>query len=380
MKKALQTTGIILLCMLIGYGVGFGLGHLLGGGADGESIDKIKMAKAVLIAFAALVIGVFTNAILHEAGHLVGGLLTGYKFLSFRIFNLTLQKEADGWCWKKFSLMGTLGQCLMCPPHTPDVPYFWYNVGGVMVNLIICVISGTMLYAFDLTMMPFVFCVMLLATGIWFLLMNAIPMTPGGVPNDGKNILILWRHPAQRKHFHNMLAVAAEQSRGKRVCEMSEEWFESTPVTKDSTVMEMSARNLHYARLMDEMRFDEAREVAEELMSLGASLPQLFQMEVAGDLLLLELATLNRINTVNDLWNKKFGVGNMTLQKYIMTYRKYLPMKCAILFAYELINNQSPETAQEYYNEVESNIHTFTQPGEARTAIAIMDEVLTKQL
>lgn len=380
MKKALQTTGIILLCMLIGYGVGFGLGHLLGGGADGESIDKIKMAKAVLIAFAALVVGVFTNAILHEAGHLVGGLLTGYKFLSFRIFNLTLQKEADGWCWKKFSLMGTLGQCLMCPPHTPDVPYFWYNVGGVMVNLIICVISGTMLYAFDLTMMPFVFCVMLLATGIWFLLMNAIPMTPGGVPNDGKNILILWRHPAQRKHFHNMLAVAAEQSRGKRVCEMSEEWFESTPVTKDSTVMEMSARNLHYARLMDEMRFDEAREVAEELMSLGASLPQLFQMEVAGDLLLLELATLNRINTVNDLWNKKFGVGNMTLQKYIMTYRKYLPMKCAILFAYELINNQSPETAQEYYNEVESNIHTFTQPGEARTAIAIMDEVLTKQL
>ncbi len=366
--------------MLIGYGVGFGLGHLLGGGDDGESIDKMKMAKAVLIAFAALVVGVFTNAILHEAGHLVGGLLTQYKFLSFRIFKLTLQKEDDGWHWKRFSIMGTLGQCLMCPPHTRSVPYFWYNVGGVMVNLIICVISGIMLYAFDLSMISFEFCVMFLATGVWFLLTNAIPMTPGGVPNDGKNILILWRHPEQRKHFHDMLAIAAEQSQGKRVSEMPEEWFESTPVTKDSTVMEMSARNLHYARLMDEMRFDEAREVAEELMSLGASLPQLFQMEVAGDLLLLELATLNRINTVNDLWNKKFGVGNMTLQKYIMTYRKYLPMKCAILFAYELINNQSPETAQEYYNEVESNLHTFTQPGEARTAIAIMDEVLTKQL
>ena len=380
MKKALRITGMILLCMLIGYGIGIGLGHILGDGSDGESIDKMKMAEAVVISFAALVVGVLANAILHEAGHLVGGLLTGYKFLSFRIFNLTLQKEDDDWHWKKFSIMGTLGQCLMCPPHTQNVPYFWYNVGGVMVNLIICVISCMMLYTFDLPMISFEICVMLLATGVWFLLTNAIPMTPGGVPNDGKNILILWRHPEQRKHFHNMLAVAAEQSLGKRACEMSEEWFESTPVTKDSTVMEMSARNLHYARLMDEMRFDEAREVAEELMSLGASLPQLFQMEVAGDLLLLELATLNRIDTVNDLWNKKFGVGNMTLQKYIMTYRKYLPMKCAILFAYELINNQSPETAQEYYNEVESNIHTFTQPGEARTAIAIMDEVLTKQL
>ena len=375
MKKTLRKTGMILLCMLIGYGVGWGLGHILGGGDDGESIDKMKMAEAVLIAFAALVVGVLANAILHEAGHLVGGLLTGYKFLSFRIFNITLQKEDEGWHWKKFSLMGTLGQCLMCPPHTQSVPYFWYNVGGVMVNLIICVISGTMLYAFDLTMVPFVFCVMLLATGIWFLLTNAIPMTPGGVQNDGKNLLILWHHPEQRKHFHNMLAVAAEQSRGKRVSEMPEEWFESTPVTKDSTVMEIAARNLYYARLMDEMRFDKARAIAEELMSIGKSLPQLFQMEVASDLLLLELVTLNRIEVVNELWNKKFGVGNMTLQKYITTYRKYLPMKCAVLFAYELVNNQSPEEAQKYYDEVASNINTFTQPGEARMALAIMEKL-----
>lgn len=380
MKKALYITGMILLCLLIGYGIGLGLNYFLGGGAEGEGVDKMKMAEAVLFAFAALVVGVLANAILHEAGHLVGGLLTGYKFLSFRIFNLTLQKENDGWHWKKFSIMGTLGQCLMCPPHTQNVPYFWYNVGGVMVNLIICVISGMILYAFDLPIIPFELCVMLLVTGVWFLFVNAIPMTSGGVPNDGKNILILWRHPEQRKHFHNMLSVAAEQSSGKRVCEMPEEWFESPPVTRESTVMEMSARNLLYTRLMDEMRFDEAREVAEELISLGTSLPQLFQMEVAGDLLLLELVTLNRIEVVNELWNKKFGAGNMMLQKYITTYRKYFPMKCAILFAYELINNQSPEDAQKYYNEVKANFFTFTQLGEARAALAIMDELSVKFL
>lgn len=232
MKRTLRIAGIILLSLLIGYGIGLAIGHFLGGGADGESIDKMKMAKAVLFSFTALVIGVLANAILHEAGHLVGGLLTGYKFLSFRIFNLTLQKEDDGWHWKKFSLLGTLGQCLMCPPHTQKVPYFWYNVGGVVVNLLICLGSSIMLCVFDLPMIAFVLCVMLIATGFWCLLMNAIPMAPGGTPNDGKNILILWRHPEQRKHFHNMLAVAAEQSRGKRVSEMPEEWFESSPVTK----------------------------------------------------------------------------------------------------------------------------------------------------
>lgn len=377
-KKVIRITGLMLLCMAIGYGIGMGIGHFLGGGADGESIDKMKMGKAVIMSSVALVVGVLDNAILHEAGHLVGGLLTGYKFLSFRIFNLTLQKEDDGWHWKKFNLLGTLGQCLMCPPHTQEVPYFWYNVGGVMVNLIICVVSGIMLF-FDLPMLAFVLCVMHLAVGVWFLLMNAIPMTVGGVSNDGKNILVLWRHPEQRKQFHNMLAVAAEQSRGKRVCELPQEWFESTPLTKGSTVMEMSARNLNYVRLMDEMRFDEAREIAEEMMSMETLLPQLFQMEVAGDLLLLELATRNRFDIVNGLWNKKFGAEKMTMQKYNMTYRKYLPLKSAILFAYELINNQSPETAQKYYNEVESNFNNFTQPGEARTALAIMEKINTVQ-
>lgn len=375
MKRVFYTIGLILLSLLIGYGIGLGINHVMGGIDSGESVDKMKMPYCVLIAFAALLIAAFANITLHEAGHLVGGLLTGYKFLSFRIFNITLMQDADGWHWKRFSINGTMGQCLMCPPHTTDVPYFWYNVGGVTVNLIIGIISAALLFFFELSTISFSICAMLLGTSLWFLLMNGIPMTPGGVPNDGKNILILWRHPEQRKYFHDMLAVAAEQSRGKRTVEMPDEWFESKPVTQGSTVMEMSARNLHYVRMMDEMRFTEALEIAEELITLGKSLPLLFQMEVTGDLLLLELVTHNRMDVVNELWNRDFGIGNMTLQKYIMTYRKYLPMKCATLFAYELISHQSPEKAQLYYDEVKNNFHAYTQPGEARTALAIMERI-----
>lgn len=374
MKRVLYLVGMVGISLLIGYGIGMGIHYFLGGGAEGESIDKMKMAQAILVAFVALIIGAFANIVLHEAGHLVGGLLTGYRFLSYRIFNLTLQKDDSGWHWKKFSISGTAGQCLMCPPHTDQLPYFWYNVGGVLVNFIIGMVSGALLYFVDLSAISFSLCAMLLGVSIWFLLTNGIPMTPGGVPNDGKNILILWRHPEQRKHFHDMLAVAAEQSLGKRVSEMPSEWFESQPVTKHSTVMELSARNLHYVRLMDELRFEEARTITEELMAVGNSLPMLFQMEVACDQLLLELATRNRIDVVNELWNRKFG-GGMTLQKYVTSYRKYIPLKCAILFAFELINNQSPESAQQYYDEVKSKQNTYTQPGEARTALAIMEKL-----
>lgn len=375
MKRVLYIIGLLMLCLLIGYGIGLGIIHVMGDVDSGQSVDKMKLLYCIFIAFAAFLIAIFANIVLHEAGHLVGGLFTGYKFLSFRIFNITLQKDADGWRWKKFDINGTLGQCIMNPPHHTDLPYFWYNAGGVVVNLLIAIISATLLFSLELSAIPFSICAMLLGTSIWFLLMNGIPMTPGGVPNDGKNILILWRHPEQRKYFHDMFAVAAEQSIGKRTCEMPADWFESKPVTQDSTVMEISARNLHYVRLMDEMRFTEAREIAEELMTLGKSLPLLFQMEVAGDLLLLELVTLNRMDVVNELWNRNFGVGSTTLQKYIMTYRKYMPMKSAILYAYEFISHQSPEEAQQYYDEVKNNYHTYTQPGEARIALAIMERI-----
>lgn len=374
MKRILYLAGMIGICLLIGYGIGMGIHYFLGGCADGESIDKMKMAMAVLIAFVSLIIGAFVNIVLHEAGHLVGGLLTGYSFLSFRIFNLTLQKDANGWHWKKFNIAGTAGQCLMCPPHTEPLPYFWYNVGGVMMNLVIGIINAVLLLFVEMSAIPFSLCAMLLGISIWFILFNGIPMTPSGVPNDGKNILILWRHPGQRKYFHNMLAVAAEQSLGKRVKEMPAEWFESQPVTKHSTVMELSARNLHYVRLMDELCFEEAHAITKELMAVGNSLPMLFQMEVTSDHLLLELATFNRVDVINELWDKKFGIG-MTLQKYITSYRQYFPLKCAILFAYEHIYHQSPDSAQQYYDEVNSKLNTYTQPGEARTALAIMEKI-----
>lgn len=64
--------------------------------SGGEPVDKVKLLWAIGLASIAIVVSFIANTILHEAGHLVGGLLTGYKFLSFRVGSLTLQKEDDG--------------------------------------------------------------------------------------------------------------------------------------------------------------------------------------------------------------------------------------------------------------------------------------------
>lgn len=60
-------------------------------------------------------------------------------------------------------------------------------------------------------------------------------------------------------------------------------------------------------------------------------------------------------------------------KKYIGTSRKYQTLKNAILYAYELINNQDPDAAKTYYDDVKAKLDTYTQKGEALTALAIME-------
>ena len=57
-----------------------------------------------------LLIGIFINTIIHESGHLVAGLISGYKFSSFRILSTCFVKDGDKVKIKKLSIPGTAGQ------------------------------------------------------------------------------------------------------------------------------------------------------------------------------------------------------------------------------------------------------------------------------
>ena len=89
---------IFLFGILIGVAIGYGgvmLTLWLTGnwGDSGESkesgVDIGMLLLSVGLVLVSLVVSVIIHLILHEAGHLIMGLLTGYRFLSFRIFNIT---------------------------------------------------------------------------------------------------------------------------------------------------------------------------------------------------------------------------------------------------------------------------------------------------
>ena len=112
MNKVLN--GIFQFVVILG--VGFCGGYVLANLAK-DKIVSLQEPNFLLLVLAA-VISFVLHIIIHEAGHLVFGLLTGYKFVSFRVFNVLIDKEEND----KIRLRtvqgvdGTGGQCLMSPP------------------------------------------------------------------------------------------------------------------------------------------------------------------------------------------------------------------------------------------------------------------------
>lgn len=162
---------------------------------------------------------------IHEAGHLVFGLLSGYRFLSFRVFSLTFVKKDGKIVIKKLKIPGTAGQCLMYPPKWDDrkkYPYALYNLGGGFLNLIagavflpLCFLGNT-----GLSVAVGIFAFTGAVTG----LSNIIPCTIG-IPNDGKNFMWCKKSIDNRKAFYLQLAMNAEMSDGKQLLDYPVEHF-----------------------------------------------------------------------------------------------------------------------------------------------------------
>ena len=236
------------------------------------------------------------------------------------------------------------------------------------MNLTIMLLSIVLLRLFNPGIVGFALLTMLAFVGLFMALMNGVPANISGVSNDGHNIWMLWRRPAERRYFLRSLQIAGQLSRGKRMSEMPAEWTEDLPITEKSSYLELTSRLTYMALLEDKGELDKARLVAEELMALGKKLPQLLKMELANERVMLELMTTIREEVIDELWTKQVA-------RYTEANSKYSPIKCAVLYAYELLYNHDAEKAAGYKRQLEAHKNDYTMPGEALTAIRLIESI-----
>lgn len=184
----------------------------------------------VIIDFSIIFIGVFVSLIIHEFGHLIGGLLSKYEFHSFTVSLLFFHKK-DGKIKFKLrkpkiiNLFG--GQCWMIPSQdfhhfTP----FWINVSGSLFNLLIALILFIVRSSIDFnssTLSWVIHSQMILNSTVG--LFNLIPSRMFGQQSDGYNI-IRGFYPTDRRSMYVLLTIDRELKRGKRLRDFEPSLFE----------------------------------------------------------------------------------------------------------------------------------------------------------
>ena len=369
----------ILLQMLIGAAVGFGgvkLIFLLAGSDDAapassadEGIDWWFLALSIVISILSLAVCLVLHTILHEVGHLLFGLLTKYRFSSFRVFCWMVVKEAGGLRLRRYNIAGTMGQCIMLPPSASEAtPYFWYNAGGVLVNLFLVAASLLLLRTFDCGIVLTAFLIMMAFVGGFMGFMNGLPLKLNGLSNDGRNIMLLKRRPAYRRYFASTLLVVDAQNRGVRVKDMPAEWFDDKPLEHPDEIFDVSQRLLWLCRLEDGGKYAEAHAVAEDIAAHEEQLPPLYRLEFNGERTLIELLTSARKEVIEKIWTKE-------LERHLRQNSKYSAGKCVILYAYELLFRRDVEAASQYLQLLKSRKSKFPYPGEVRMAEKMTEDI-----
>lgn len=345
---------------------------LLLGAACGVLIGKYlvtlresgRSGSSVLLSFLALFAGMyaalFLQIIIHEGGHLLFGLLTGYSFSSFRIGNLMWMKEGEKLRFKRMSLAGTGGQCLMIPPEWKNgrIPYVLYNLGGVISNLIFAgIFLGFSVICQESAWS--VFWMIFAGVGIAYAMMNGIPMRLGDVDNDGYNAWSLGKNPRALYSLWVQMKANEQMARGKQLRELPKEWFSFPEPEEMKNSMVATLGVFACNRLMDEHRFEEAAREMERILHMDTAIVGIHRNLLLCDCIYCELLGECRGEVMEKLYDRQ-------LQKFMKSMKRY-PSVLRTQYAYALLYEKDSEKAAGYEKQFEKVARTYPYEGDLKS-------------
>ena len=313
----------------------------------------------------------FLHIVIHESGHLVFGLLSGYTFSSFRIGSFMLIKENGKLVSKRLKIAGTGGQCLMVPPEMVDgkIPVILYNLGGSFMNIAVSLLFVLLFLAIPKDGSLALFCFLMIAMGVITGLGNGIPLHTKTVDNDGYNAISLGKSKDAMRAFWLQMKMNEQLSKGLRLKDMPDEWFEmpSDEAMKNNLVAAVGVSVCN--RLMDQHRFDEADALTAHILEIERGMIGLHRNLVICDRLYYELIHENRPEVVEVFYTKE-------QQKFMKSMRTF-PSVIRTEYAYAIMVEKDREKAAKAMDAFEKVAKTYPYPNDInseRELIQIVDE------
>ena len=360
-------TVVAVLCFaLIGVGCGLAVIPVLDYFMEGEGNFFIAL-MGLLLMLSLMYLAIFLEMVIHEMGHLVFGLLTGYKFVSYRVGSITFIKEEGRIRVKRFTLPGTGGQCLMAPPeYSRNMPYVLYNAGGAIFNFISSLIF--ILLFFPFSDIPFLSSFLLMAAFISFGLgaMNIIPLIYG---NDGSNIANIYKSEMERKAFWAQMKMAQMQSENIRLKDMPDEVFPVRSKEEVEGIMTSSAFAYYESYLVDRGEFEEALNIAKEVIS-SPLLIGILRSAVKCDEIYSLLILKKDKKEIDEIKDKKFIKEMKGMRGMLFV------MRCE--YAYALLYEGNVNKANEIRKAFDLTASNYPYLSEIQGERYLMDEALSR--
>ena len=332
----------------------------------GPAAFLLMFAEAMIIMY----IASFVQTIIHESGHLIFGLITGYKFVSFRIGHFMFIKEKGRLKIKLYNVVGTAGQCLMMPPQWNEkIPYRLYNLGGCIMN------AATALFALAAYFAAgaegfFALCMAMLAVmGLSMALTNGIPMRVGGISNDGMNAALLGKKENTLRAFWLQLYVNGLIAKGERYRNMPRDWFRLPEGEELSDPICCAMGVMLYNFCFDMHEFDEAEQTINYMLN-APGLLDVEKNELLCELLFLRVLRGAPKEEIDSLLTPK-------LDKYIKATASYVSRR-RLAYAYQLLYLKNYSTAQKCLEVFERTAATYPYSAETENEREIIEIVKQK--
>lgn len=370
-KKALLGQILVML--------GFGIVGGVCGGLMVSLMESDMMSEATtperLLTMAALFVGMYIlmclHIVLHEAGHLLFGRISGYRFSSFRIGSLMWVREGDRLRFRRLTIAGTGGQCLMCPPEMRDgnLPVVLYNLGGVLVNL---AVGGLSLLGWFLlgNRSAAMLCLISAMIGFVYALINGLPLPMTLVANDGSNALALRKNATARRAFWIQLRVNEQIASGVRLRDMPAEWF-SVPADGEMDNPLTAALGVFACnRLMDEQRFSEADALMSHLLETDTAMIGVHRNLMICDRIFCELIGESRREVIEDMITSE--------QKKFMKSMKKFPTVLRTEYVLALLFEQDGDRAGKLLRQFDKAARTYPYPNDIESERELMQIAVSR--
>lgn len=284
----------------------------------------------------------------HELGHLIAGLVTGYEFVSFRIFSFMLAKDEGKLRFRRMSVPGTGGQCLMSPPRKKKggyYPFALYNLGGILLCGYLSLFIAVIAFFFEnATARELLFLFGFIS--FFMNLFNAIPTNGKSMANDVTNLRMALKSKAAANALWNQLEYVSLHARNIRTADMPEELFftpEKEELSNPLIVWQILA---NVERAEDNGEYEKARELVSFALKNAPYMIPLYKSALQIEAIYLDCVLQTDHDETDEYYEK---TAKMPALKSLISFHR-------ASYAYLLFRKKDPSAAEKALADLQKKI------------------------